>query len=166
MSAKISGLVWDLDLPREEKYVLLCLSDHADHDGNNVFPSVGLVAWKTGYSERRIQQLMRILEHRGLLPRVDEQFGRGKTVRYRINLDSGVFRERPKKGAKISPFSPQSRLQRGEISQADRVQRAALKGELATAPESLKQTSFNQLPLPPSYTRGLSRKSGKKFVST
>ncbi len=61
MSAKICGLVWKLDLPREEKYVLLCLGDHSDHDGNNVFPSIGLVAWKTDYSERRIQELMRRL---------------------------------------------------------------------------------------------------------
>ena len=160
MSAKICGLVWELDLPREEKYVLLCLADHADHDGNNVFPSIGLIAWKTDYSERRIQELMRRLQHKRILVRVEEQFGRGHTMKYRIDLQAGSFRERRIKGARISPIPCLADSTKGEISQgqkgaAPRVKGAtdSVKGEIATAPESLESKepkACNQkLPLPP-----------------
>lgn len=57
MSGKISGIVWEADLPQNEKYVLLAYADHADHEGLGVFPSVGLIAWKTGYSERNIPRI-------------------------------------------------------------------------------------------------------------
>jgi len=130
MSAKIFGLVWELELPREEKYVLLCLADHADHDGNNVYPSIGLIAWKTDYSERRIQELMRRLEHRKLLLRVGEQIGRGKTTVYRIDLAAGTFKEARGKGAKISPFYSRSENGKGEIPQGERVRAVAQKGEI------------------------------------
>jgi len=136
MSAKIFGLVWELALPREEKFVLLALADHADHEGNNVFPSVALVAWKTDYPERRVQELMRRLERQGLLVKVEERFGRGQTVKYRIDLQAGTFREPLKKGAKISPIQPSLNLRKGEISQVQRVRPVAQKGELAIAPES------------------------------
>jgi hypothetical protein len=136
LSAKIFGLVWELQLPREEKYVLLALADHADHDGNNVFPSIALVAWKTDYSERRIQELMRRLENKGLLVKVEERFGRGHTVKYRIDLASGTFREPLRKGAKISPIPESPNLRKGEIPQAERVRPVARKGELVVAPES------------------------------
>lgn len=148
MSAKISGCVWELDLPREEKYVLLCFADHADHEGNNVYPSVGLIAWKTGYSERRVQELMRGLEERHLLVKVNAGTGRGNTTLYRIDIDAGTIRERQKKGAKISPFIQRVEPRKGEIPQPKRVRPVAQKGELATAPESKepKAVTFPQAP--------------------
>jgi hypothetical protein len=152
VSAKICGLTWDLDLPREEKYVLLCLADHADHDGNDVFPSVALIAWKTQYSERRVQQFMRRLEERGILVKVKEQFGRGRTMKYRIDLKAGTLRERRKKGeTAISPIREQSKSGKGEIPQGERVKSGALKGERAIAPESINrgEPSKKELPLPP-----------------
>ena len=54
MSGKISGQVWDLDLPHTELFVLLAITDHADHDGRNMFPSIDLLAYKTGYSRSTI----------------------------------------------------------------------------------------------------------------
>ncbi len=154
MSAKISGLVWELELPREEKYVLLCLADHADHDGNNVYPSIGLIAWKTDYSERRVQELMRKLEHRQLLVKVEERFGRGNTILYRINLDAGTLKESRGKGARISPFLRQQNSGKGEIPQAERVRPIAQKGELAIAPESKESKTLNLFP--PTPQRGVS----------
>jgi hypothetical protein len=44
------GLVWDSDLERDEKYVLLAYADHADHTGRSIYPGDPLVAYKTGYS--------------------------------------------------------------------------------------------------------------------
>lgn len=67
MSVKIMGAVWDLDLPSDEKFVLMAYADHADHDGRNVFPSVATVARKTGYSERSVQRITRSLEAKGHL---------------------------------------------------------------------------------------------------
>jgi len=67
MSVKIMGLVWDLDLPRDEKFVLLAYADHASHDGTNIYPSVSTIAEKTGYSERSVQLITRQLEERKLL---------------------------------------------------------------------------------------------------
>ncbi|HEV8525449.1 MAG TPA: helix-turn-helix domain-containing protein, partial [Terriglobales bacterium] len=67
MSGKISGAVWEMNLPREEKYVLLAYADHADHEGNGVRPSYDLVAWKTGYKKRRVQQVVAKLEAKQIL---------------------------------------------------------------------------------------------------
>ena len=70
MSVKIMGLVWDLDnsvIDREEKYVLLAYVDHADHNGNNIFPSIDLICQKTGYKERAAQMITRSLVAKGFL---------------------------------------------------------------------------------------------------
>lgn len=84
MSSKISGRVWDLDLPHAEQFVLLAMADHADHEGRNVRPSVGLVAWKTNYSPRQVHRIIQSLrEKRILLP---DGAGRNGTLNYRIDL--------------------------------------------------------------------------------
>ena len=58
MSAKLMGQVWDLDLPHNQAWVLMALADHADHEGNNVYPGLGLLRYKTGYSERQIRRVL------------------------------------------------------------------------------------------------------------
>lgn len=70
MSVKIMGMVWDLDndiIDREEKYVLLAYTDHADHEGNNMYPSIALICQKTGYKERAAQMITHSLEEKGFL---------------------------------------------------------------------------------------------------
>jgi hypothetical protein len=84
MSAKITGEVWELDLSHPQKWVLMAMADHADHDGGNVFPSVGLIAWKCGYSERQVQRIRRELEALGVL--VLEAAPAGERRVYRIDL--------------------------------------------------------------------------------
>jgi hypothetical protein len=147
MSAKIFGLAWELELPHAEKFVLLALADHADHDGNNVFPSIALVAWKTEYSERQVQRVMKKLEARGLLVREqDGGLGPRSTTRYRINLDVGKFRERPNKGDKMSPLTHRNPPPKGDNSQPVRVTFATAKGDTAMSPESkaIKNRTFPQ----------------------
>jgi predicted transcriptional regulator len=92
MSGKISGQVWDLDLPHREMFVLLAITDHADHDGNNMHPSVDLVAWKTGFSRRTVIRILNKLVDRGVLVRVTRP---GYTSMYSANLDAA-----PKKKAR------------------------------------------------------------------
>jgi hypothetical protein len=88
MSGLLMGLTWQLELSdaltRAEKYVLLAYADHADQSGRNIFPSVDLVARKTGYSERAVQNSTRRLEENGYL--IPDGQGPHGTNRYRIPL--------------------------------------------------------------------------------
>lgn len=113
MSVKVSGAVWDSELDRATKYVLLALADHAKHDGTDVYPSIGLVSWMTGYDERQVRRIVRQLEAEGILKREDGDDGKGgrsKTTHYRIIL--GMLPERdpydPQKGGKKTAFTDAS----------------------------------------------------------
>ncbi|MGH3117196.1 MAG: helix-turn-helix domain-containing protein [Gaiellales bacterium] len=117
------GDVYDLQLPHNLQSVLLALADHADHSGGNAYPSVALLAWKTGYTERNIQLLLRQLEGRAILVQ-QRAPGRHRPRTYRIVLSAGVrkapFRRRGR-GENISPISApkdESHGRRGEISTA------------------------------------------------
>ena len=52
-------MVWDYVLTPEEQIVLLAFADHADHNGEHAWPSIPLLAWKTGLSERTIYRVIR-----------------------------------------------------------------------------------------------------------
>lgn len=58
MSAKILGQVWDYILTPEEQIVLLAFADHADHNGEHAWPSIPLLTWKTGLSERTVYRVL------------------------------------------------------------------------------------------------------------
>ena len=94
MSGKISGQVWDLDLPHTELFVLLAITDHADHDGRNMFPSIDLLAYKTGYSRSTIIRTLNKLVSRGVLERVSRP---GHVSVYNAHLDAA-----PKKAPRKS----------------------------------------------------------------
>ena len=97
MSVKVMAEVWALDLRRDEKLVLLALADHAHDDGGKCYPGVRYLAWKSGYSERQIQRLLRRLQHRGVLRAVAHaRGGRGIATEYLIETQ---------KGDKLTPFS-------------------------------------------------------------
>ena len=84
MSVKIMGQVWDLNnelIKREEKYVLLAYTDHADHEGRNMYPSIELICKKTGYKERAVQLITRSLEEKGFL--IADGKGRNGTNKWR-----------------------------------------------------------------------------------
>jgi hypothetical protein len=104
MSGKVSGIVWDSDLPQNDKYVLLSYADHADHEGKNMFPSAGLTAWKTGYSKRSVQRITKKLVAAGVLVPVGV-VGKGAKKYY---LDFEKLPKRPPysskdRGDKLSP---------------------------------------------------------------
>ena len=85
MSAKQVGLVWELDLPHNEAWVLMAMADHADHDGRNVYPGIPLLAWKTGYTSRQVRRILATLQTKGLIV-VEEPGGGRRTTRYRLEL--------------------------------------------------------------------------------
>ena len=91
-------MVWDLDLPHPQLIVLLALTDHADHEGGNIWPSAARIAWKTGYSDRSVRRIIDDLVDLKVLE-VDEERP-GRTTVYRVNFDNA-----PKK----KPFILQKR---------------------------------------------------------
>lgn len=82
MSGKATGRVWDLELEPLLKFVLLAYADHADHDGANMWPSVALIARKTGYSTRQVQRITRRLESLGWL--IEDGQGPRGTNRFKL----------------------------------------------------------------------------------
>lgn len=99
MSVKILGEIWELELEPVAKLVALAFGDHADHEGENVYPSLGLVAWKTGLHIRTVREHCSRLRELGLL--VVREEGRtgpdGGTLptRYAISLE-GLTRLPPR----------------------------------------------------------------------
>lgn len=67
MSVKTMAKVWDMSMEPGEKLVLLAYADHADHNDDNMYPSIATIMEKTGYTERHIQRVTRSLENKGFL---------------------------------------------------------------------------------------------------
>jgi len=67
MSVRIMGQIWGLALSRAEKWILMSMADHADHEGENCHPGVGLTAWKTDYDERTVERTIAGLISAGIL---------------------------------------------------------------------------------------------------
>jgi hypothetical protein len=128
MSVKIMAQVWELDLPQNEKLVLLAFADHADDEGI-CFPSVARIARKTGYSERQVQTIGKQLRAKGLIAPLSRTGG-GRT-RGGSYL-SVVYQISAEKGAKISPLKPKQGCSPAQLG----VKPSAVRGEVATAPES------------------------------
>ena len=103
MSAKIMGKVWDLDLPHNKLIVLLAMADHADHLGNNIFPSQGLIAWKTGYSVKQVRRIIQDLVKDQILVIVSR--GKGLVTKYNIDLTKGKLKAEytPDKMSDVTP---------------------------------------------------------------
>ncbi len=101
MSGKVMGAVWELDLPHSKQSVLLALADHADHEGQNVFAGVGLISWKTGYSERQVQRIMHECVEDGLLV-IEEEATPHKPVVYSIDLSKAKRKAEYVRGDKLT----------------------------------------------------------------
>lgn len=91
MSVQQMALVWALYLPHTEAWVLMALADHADHNGKHVYPSVGLIAWKTGYSKRQVFRALSLLQKRKLIKAVANKGGKvsSRAVTYELQLWHG-----------------------------------------------------------------------------
>lgn len=86
MSIKIMAAIWDLDLPHELSWVLMAYADHADHNGENCYPALDLIAYKTGYSRRQVSYVVAKLVAKEILIVEKPGGGRGKSTVYRIDL--------------------------------------------------------------------------------
>jgi len=136
MSVKIMGAIWELDLPQNKRLVLLAMGDHADHDGGNVFPSIALIAWKTGYSERQVQRIVQGLVKDGLLVKQKSATNRAATV-YAIDTSKG--KPKPALNAlRGDKMSPQEIKSRGDIAKSSRgdIIVSPHRGDIIVSPES------------------------------
>ena len=113
MSVKQMGMVWDLDLPANKKFVLLAYADHADDEGGSVFPSLARVAHKTGYSRDQVRRISKELREANLMVLV-EKATHNRPAEYRLTLDRGSIlppltprgvgaNEPPQVGASVQP---------------------------------------------------------------
>ena len=59
--------VWEHEFSHPHQAVMLALADHAHEDGTGIRPSIKRIAWKTGYSERSVQNSMAQLRQLGVL---------------------------------------------------------------------------------------------------
>jgi hypothetical protein len=152
MSVKIMAQVWELDLPHNAQSIFLALADHADDDGY-CYPSVGRLAWKTGYGVRQVQRTLKDLRDQKLaIPTGSVAGGRHNTVVYKLDPSAGKqkppFRPRTErqisadiKGDNMTPIDGEADI-KGDTQDAERVtfetQRVTpetLKGDIAMSPE-------------------------------
>ena len=147
MSVKIMGLVWDLDLESNKKFVLLAYADHASHDGTSIYPSIELIAKKTGYHERSVQRITKELSEAGYL--IQNGQGPRGTNKWKIPLNMG--------GDKIAPLTSGTEtgdIPSGDIPSGDKI---APKGTAIKEPSlTLRQYTLALLPLSPMKTSSFS----------
>ncbi|MBE9064270.1 helix-turn-helix domain-containing protein [cf. Phormidesmis sp. LEGE 11477] len=67
MSIRQMLKVWEHEFSHPHQAILLALADHAHEDGTGIRPSIGRIAWKTGYSARSVQNIMSQLRELGIL---------------------------------------------------------------------------------------------------
>jgi Helix-turn-helix domain len=90
VSVRIMASVWELELPQNEKLVLLALADHSD-DRGSCYPSVARLAWKSGYSVRQTQTILKNLRVSGILDVIGSSAGgRGNATQYQIHSEKGA----------------------------------------------------------------------------
>lgn len=86
MSVQATTLVWAAQLPRDQKYLLLCYADFADPDGYKIYPSKARVGRMTGYTKRSVFAITAKLVEAGIL--IPDGEGQCGTARYRMNFDA------------------------------------------------------------------------------
>lgn len=67
MSIRQMSIVWECDCSGQDQALLLALADFADDAGNQVYPSVRRLIWKTGQSERSVQRRLARFRQLGVL---------------------------------------------------------------------------------------------------
>ena len=127
MSAKTTGMIWDLDLSVPQRMVLLAMVDHADHDGEHIHAPTPFIAWKTGYSARNVYRITQDLVDAGLL--VITGGALGEAYEYRFDLSRGALKApyrgpKPKRKAatpdKMTRVSP-DKMARGRGATPDKM---------------------------------------------
>lgn len=88
MSVRVMSVVWETECSHSERLVLLALADHADDEGSNAYPSTDRLAWKTGYSRRNVQSILKELRDKGwIVAENGITGGQGMATSYTVRMD-------------------------------------------------------------------------------
>lgn len=154
MSAKIMGLAFELDLPANKMLVLLAMADHAQHDGSRVFPSIGLIAWKTGYSDKQTRRIIHALVKDNILIETRSSKGRYPSE-YQINLAAGK-RKQPCQIGSVQTMAQPSQNGRDsakkDLRKDGRVNPPIAMGDKPPIQPSVKANTKNP-PIPPTLEK-------------
>jgi hypothetical protein len=108
MSIKLMAAAWDLQIGSTEKFVLMCLCDHANDDGI-CWPSISRICEKVSKSERTVQGALKWLCDNGYFEFSD---GDHKSRTYSLdprkictpqNLHPAEIAKHPRRNCKIPP---------------------------------------------------------------
>lgn len=94
MSVKVMSLVWDSDLPTNQKMVLLAYADSASHDGRDIYPGHKRMSTMTGYVRQTVAKITDQLLETGVLVQVAAGH-RGQRAEYVIVLDHPLLKVSP-----------------------------------------------------------------------
>lgn len=86
MSIKLMTKVWEKEVSHSELAILLAMADYADDEGRNCYPSYDRLAWKTGYSARQVQRIIKDLCEKGILV-ITKPATQHQSAHYWIRLD-------------------------------------------------------------------------------
>ncbi len=79
-------MVWESGLPKNRKMCLLAYADHADDDGNSIYPGEDRMAEKTSDSPGNVRRVTSLLIDDGLLIQT-KRGHRGQRAEFRIDLE-------------------------------------------------------------------------------
>lgn len=153
MSVKVMGIIWDhFPLGGGERLTALCLADHSDHEGGNIYPSVARIAAKTMQSERTVQRHMAGMKAIGWLVEVEAGgHGPGSTNTYRIPIEAipgipkaGVTEWHPSGQPVDNRGFPGDKLSTRVTKRRLRVTPGANKGDTAMSPELGLSVLYNK----------------------
>lgn len=98
MSVRIMAEVFDSNLTKPRKMLLLAMADHANDFGASIHPGVRRLAAKTSDSERNVRRLLKDLEELGLIVAVAYRGGgHGRATHWRIDLEELAKYQTPTK---------------------------------------------------------------------
>lgn len=86
MSVKQMSMVWESDIDGADKLLLLAMADFANDEGQQIFPSVRRLTYKTGQSERSIQRRLSEYRAAGVLEVLNAGVGRGNSTVYALHI--------------------------------------------------------------------------------
>ena len=84
MSAFCTAAVWEMDLPANDKIVLLKLADVADDDGQSIYMAQDTIAKQCGCSVRTVKRIFKKYTDSGLLKMVSPAGSKHKAATWKI----------------------------------------------------------------------------------
>ena len=107
MSIKLMTLAWEkADVSGNDLLAFLALCDWADDDGENCFPKIETIAWKTRIARRTMFDVIRRLQELNYIEKVAGKDERSNAYVINVSLLQSLpskYKERKKKDAEIAP---------------------------------------------------------------